>query len=332
MRHDLYWKNQEGPLICKSPFRHWVPKPYPLKKGRFATQPSKITPSDLDISAIIKCPDENDLFNGDLIDSVGSMFPTSWMEAIAGCDIFVSAHGCVARPAVKTIREAIEKFSIEKAMKSEWFSLLNDFVDLCIEHANRKKPVQQPHFRGVVDVVAAFLGEQVFCESIYDNPDELKKIIHLISELFIEVAKIVNRKIPDWYNHHVSCWKISAPDKLLDYQIDASSLLNPRLYYDFFGNIDRSILKEFPYSVVHTHSICLSHIQHFLDSDTKTCIEINLDREAVPWNPELIVSACCLIQAKGKPILLDGMLTDDELNGLINLIDSRGLAINYWTS
>ncbi|MCX7704912.1 MAG: hypothetical protein N2115_01460 [bacterium] len=331
-KHDLFWQCKAGPLLCKNPPKHWFPRPYPLKEGKLAVEPCRITPSDLDVHSLIGKIDENNLLTGELINSIGSMYPASWMEAIAGCDIFVSAYGCVAKPVVKSVDEAIRKFSIEKSLKSDWFAFLSDFMDACIEISDGKVPVQQPHLRGVVDIVAAFLGEQVLCESIYDSPDELKIFVHLIAELFLEISRYVHKKILPWYNHYVSCWKISAPRKILDYQIDASSLFNPQLYFEFFGEMDQTILKEFSYSIIHIHSIGTRQIQHFLTLGTKTCVEISLDREAVPWNQEQILSVCHAIQAEGKPVLLDGMLSDEELNGIIHLLDSNGLAINYWNT
>ncbi|MCI0476087.1 MAG: hypothetical protein L0Y55_07550, partial [Anaerolineales bacterium] len=97
-QHRAFWRRANSTaLVAKMSQPYWGGKPYPLR-GRAITEPTAITPDDVDIDRLLGVDHSLPHWaQGDLIESVGNVFPTAWMEALIGCSIHASAFGCVAK-------------------------------------------------------------------------------------------------------------------------------------------------------------------------------------------------------------------------------------------
>jgi len=330
-RHCAFWsgKSVKKPLISHQNKRVWKSRPYPIAGGKLAHQPTLIQPSDIDIDRITpgRMPM---LTDGDLFNSLGCIYPSAWLEAVAGCPVYVSSFGCVARPAVRNIQQALETFSIESALSSPWLTVM----DRIIEKNNRTGgdfiPVSQLHLRGVIDILAAYLGEEALCAAVYDNPEALKKLAGKIADLFIAVARRGLSLRKPWNNGFVSCWGLYAPGELVDYQIDASSLFSKDMYLRHFASYDQKVMDAFSYAVIHLHSVGLHLLDVVLNLAGNITIEISFDREAKEWNKSALLAACRKVQKHGKRLLIVSELSRDEFTEFLTELTPAGLAVQYW--
>ena len=330
-RHVAFWARApvDRPMIAHVPARTWEPRPYPIREGRALHDPTPLGPADVDVERLLGLDRSLPQFiTGDLLTSLGCAYPQAWMEAIAGCAILASAFGVVARPVAADLLEAARCFSVEAALRSDWLRVMSAVQRRAEEAAAAAdRAVQQLHLRGVIDVLAAMLGEERLCQAMVDCPEVIEALAGKLAELHIAVAQQYLAERRSWRGGYVSCWRVYAPGPLLDYQIDASSLFSPAMYARRFLACDRRILGSFPYSVLHLHACGLQHLATVLAAPEVRAVEINLDRDSGAWQKERILVACQSIQAHGKGLIVWGELDGRELDEFVEALNPAGLAI-----
>ena len=329
-RHVDFWTRSAGeqPLIARLPVREWVGKPYPISSGEYLMNPTQITPQDIDIERLLGLDRPlSNLTEGDMLQALGCAYPQAWMGSVLGCPILASAYGVVAKPVGVDVPEAVETFSIDEALESEWLPVMDAVLERAAEAAGDERPVQQLHLRGVIDMMAAYLGEERLCFAMRDCPEELDALADRFADLHIAVARRVLRLRKPWRGGYVSSWHVYASGPLLDYQIDASNLFSPRMYKRHFLKYDRKVLREFPYSVTHLHAVGLHQLDLLLTVPEMRAIQISLDRETGVWEKKRMLDCCQRIQQHGKGLVIHGELDDDELDEFQSVLSPRGLAI-----
>jgi hypothetical protein len=332
-RHLEFWEiSAARPLVGRIIGRKWEPKPYPLKGGVEVTDPQVIQARQMDIERLLGTHDrEFEPFTGEMINLIGPCYPTSWLEALIGCPISVSAFGCVALPVQLELSRAVSELSVETALSSPWMSIMDEVLLRAGEFARGRAPVAQLHLRGVVDLLAAYLGEERLCLAIYDAPDQIRILAETLTSLVITVARRGLKLRRKWRNGYVSCWSLFAPEVLVDYQIDASIHFSPSQYRDMFLEYDRKVLRAFPLSVMHLHSGALHMLDVVLELKDLSVVEISIDREAGDWDMLKLVHSSKKVQAAGKRLLLVGWLEESEFAEIVNALRPQGLAISYWS-
>jgi len=177
-KNKEFWKlTNKEPLLARIPFSGFNKKPYPVKDGREIMDPERLFPIDIDIDRLIGVGKSNpEPFNGDMVNFAGCLYPEAWMESIIGCPIYASAFSCSSKPVSEDIESAMDEFTVEGALKSEWFEVMNNVMKKLIDKAGDDLPVRQLHFRGVIDMLAAFMGEEKLCFSIYDYPEKVAEL------------------------------------------------------------------------------------------------------------------------------------------------------------
>lgn len=336
-RHIDFWTHSAGerPLVTRLPLRKWVGKPYPISSGEYLTNPTQITPDDIDIERLVGLdeppPEPTD---GDLLNSLGCVYPQAWMGSVLGCSIYASAFGVVAKPVNPEmgVREAIEAFSVDRALRSEWLDVMDAVLLRVVEVAGDEWPVRQLHLRGVIDMLAAYLGEDRLCYAIRDCPEALDGLADQFADLYISIAHRGMQLRRPWLGGYVSSWFVYAPGPLLDYQVDASNLFSPKMYERHFLKYDRKVLREFPNSVTHLHAVGLHQLDVLLNAPEVTGIQISLDRETGVWEKERMLAYCRQVQQHGKSLVIHGELDDDELDEFQSVLSPHGLAIVAITS
>lgn len=334
-RHSSFWgRGPAGrPLLTRMPPYQWARKPYPISSGGYVAEPSPLMPGDVDVERLIGLDrPPPDLTVGDLIWSIGCVYPQAWMESLLGCPILASDVSVTAKPKGGDVPAAAAAFSVEEALASPWLRVMDTVLDRAVAAAGGARSVQQLHLRGIIDMLAAYLGEERLCLAAHDCPDELALLADRLTELYIAVARRCLSSRPTWCDGYVSVWRVYAPGPLLDYQIDASNLFSPKMYQQHFLTYDRRVLREFPYSVTHLHATGLHQLDNLLALPEARAIQINLDRETGVWDKTGVLACCRRVQAQEKSLIITGELDDDELAEFIAALDPRGLALCAYAS
>ncbi|MHB0937073.1 MAG: hypothetical protein ACYDCO_03685 [Armatimonadota bacterium] len=332
-RHRAFWERRvvDRPLVLGMPCRTWMPRPYPLRGGGEAHDARRILPEEMDIDRLagVGAPLPS-VLDGDLVNAAGCRYPAAWLEAVAGCPIFASAYGCVAKPAVDSLAEALDRFSVADCLQSPWLEIMDALLRHAHEYTGGQLAVQQCHLRGVIDLLAAYLGEELLCTSVVDAPEELAALAERMTELHLALARWEHARRASWHDGWVSCWKLYAPGPVLDYQIDASSLFSAGIYREHFMRYDRQVLQAFPFTLIHLHSVGLQHLDTVLELEALGTVEISLDREAMPWDREAMLRRCRRVQERGKSLLISGEMSPEDFRIFTTGLDPAGLAIECW--
>ena len=330
--HHAFWRAEtDAPIVGRLPAPAWY-RPYPLRGGRLAVEPQQVHPDDLDVDQLVDAPPD-DATDGMLLRCAGYCFPSAWMEALVGCPIWVSAYGCVAKPAaVADLGRAAREFRVEKALASGWWRLMVRAQERAAELAGGRSPVRQLHLRGVIDMLAAYLGEERLCLSLHEDAAALSLLAEKFTELYIEAVRRGLTLRPPWRGGRVSLWRIHAPGDLVDYQIDASSLFSARAYEEHFLRHDRKVWRSFPYSVTHFHACGMHILEAVLKADELGVVQVQMDRETGRWEADRGPYLRCAgaAQARGRGFIAHGELAESELPPLLAALSPRGLAVEYW--
>lgn len=328
-KHCEFWQrvNKEA-VLQQVPFEAWHSKSYPVIGGEII-KPTQIEPSDIDMERFLGFDKLIPaLHYGNKLNCLMPIYPQAWMSAIIGCKICASSVSCSSLGADVS---DIDSFRAQDALNSDWYAFLQECTDAVISRADGKIAVSQFHFRGIVDMLAAYFKEDVLCLAVYDQPEKVKRLADKFADIYIKTAKNDIAKRGLWKGGNVISWGIYAPGKLLSYQVDASNLFSKSMYEDIFLEYDRKVIKEFEYSLVHTHYTGLHVIESLIKIDELNCIQINLDREAVPdWNLDMVIDACKKIQKADKCILINGELSEKEVYLMLDNLEPQGLMMFYW--
>jgi len=331
-KNKEFWKlTNKEPLLARIPFNGFNKKPYPVKGGREIIDPEKVLPEDIDISRLVgEGKSKPEPVNGDMVNFAGCLYSEAWMESVIGCPIYASAFSCSSKPVSVDIENAMDEFTVEGALKSEWFEVMNNVMKKLIDKAGVDLAVRQLHFRGVIDMLAAFMGEEMLCLSIYLCPEKVAKLAEKFAELYILTAqRNIDMRQP-WKGGYVSAWSVFAPGPILDYQIDASNLFSLNDYKEHFLEFDKKIIDKFPYSMLHMHACGLHILDAVLEIENLKAVEVTIERETGVFRKELILESCKKIQAASKSVIVNGELNEEEIAEFTEKLDPAGLAIFYW--
>lgn len=321
-RHRLFWERRNPePLLARLPHPRWAKKPYPIAGGGYACEPRRLRPSDVDIDRLLgadRLPDAPLI--ADYVQGVKTIFPVAWMETVIGCPVYAANTSCYARPADE----------LDSDETSEWESVLDSVVRREVELADERFSALQLHLRGVVDMVAAFWGEERMCLTMFDSPESVDTLAVEFLNRFVETASRGFALRPAWHGGYVSHWGVFAPGPLLDYQIDATSILSPEQYRTYFAPVDAEILGSWRYWVTHLHACGLLMTDELLEMPGVGAYEISLERETGVWEPERVIDAVAKLQHAGYRIILNGELNDEELESMLSRLEPSGLAVFSW--
>ena len=329
-RHIEFWKQQNSaPLVAELPHPKWSRKPYPLSDGRFAVEPHRLDPEDIDIDKILgadRLPESP--LTGDYINGVKTVYPVACMESIIGCDTFAADTSCYAKASIGKEPPSIAE-SLPFA-SDRWVSLWDSVLRREISLGAGRLPALQLHLRGVVDIVAAHLGEERMCLAFFDDADGIGLLVERCEMLLMEAVERGVTERGEWHGGYVSLWGVFAPGPLLDYQIDATSILSAEQYNRFFSESDERILTNYRYSVIHLHACGLHIVDALAELPGVRAIEITLERETGVWEPDRVKAACRTLQAAGISVIINGELDSNELDEWIGSLDPAGLALFFW--
>jgi hypothetical protein len=325
-KHRLWWERRST-LITRvqgSPLGDlWLP----LASGQTATDDMTITPGDIDFERAVGPPLHPGPFEteGQRFRTVTAFGRTPWVEAILGTPIRATIQGGSMR--TRAIIESWDDWSGVAAHRDDdWLALLLRMTEALVERSGGRRAVVAPIMRGPSDLAEAVLGAELQCYSMYDHPRELRAFLEEATELFIEVLHDLLEKLPVIKGGYVSPFGIWAPGTVVRTQCDASAFLSPKHYAEWFLPFDIRISDSTDYSIIHLHSCSLHTVDALLAAEKPQAIQVTL--EAEPSGPPLEAMLGTFRQILSvKPLLLEGRLTEDELDWLLDQLPHGGLAI-----
>jgi hypothetical protein len=324
-RHHAFWQQApaDRPLLVEGrgwPFLASVACMYGEEAG------SPITPAQADAARYLSCidwesawaPGQADLF---MVLPPNPRIP--WLEAIAGCKV-------VPRPSSDSIWSG-EPDSLPDGPSAvepdeAWLGALLRQVDDLKAGAPVTTPVTQTLMRGPGDVIEALIGSTRLVYAMMDGAEWLRSLIESVTDLFIRVARMQWERMTMVWGGRVSLFGLWSPEPCVRVQEDVQRVLSPELYREWLRPALCRIVGEFPYSMFHMHSASLNMAGLVVTVPGLTGLQVSIDPP--PYAPPITEQTDELQRVQEQvPLLIEGPMSDDELDALQRALSPAGLAL-----
>lgn len=330
-RHQAWWRR--GALLVarvdSAPLGDlWLP----LSDGTVASDDLDLIPEILDLNRLAgerRAPGPL-CFEGDRVETRAPFVRVPWLEAILGCPIRATIRGGSMR-AHGLVTSWDDWHGAAGWRDSPWLAALLELTEHLVARSGGRHAVTHTLMRGPVDLAEAVLGPELLALSLYDHPSHLRRFLDEVTDVFIGVLEEQMRRVPAVDGGYVNPFGVWAPGRIVRTQCDASAILSPQQYRDWFLPHDVRICEAVDYSVIHLHSGSLHTVDVLMEVERPHAIQVSLDpppsgppvRELVPTFRRIL---------EGKPLIVDGYLTEDEIRHLLGLLPHNGLYISARTT
>lgn len=343
-KHEGFWNRTDGPLLNVSEAADSLFAPLhgisiTLADGTVLSDQTKVLTADMiDPSKILDVEEfplrTSEPVNGGLL-MEGDLFVTRaplgkmvWVEAVLGCPVVprLDTGSIYSAPHLKSA----DLFNqISPPEDSPWLKLLAEYTRQLVVDAAGTYQVVQCLQRGPIDLASALLGHTEMCMAIYDDPDNLRSLAEFTAEVFVKTARAQQDLVPPLEGGYCNPFGIWSPGTVVRSQCDVASSVSAQTYKDFFFPYDRYICEQFDYSIVHTHSGYLHHMEVLLEDPAPTAIQVSLDTGSTPFQVHDLIPTFKRVLEE-KPLIIQGDMTRDEMNELLDNLPHNGLCISPW--
>ena len=356
-RHAAFWECAEvdRPLLGTGPYVPWSPPPpYLLRDGSRAGDGLKLEPGMIDLVAALRVSAwqqqrrsstmrlemldteqalregrSPNLIDGDFVRCWGP-YPFPWTEAILGCSVFHQDGTCWAMHLEEADWRRLPDAGDWRG--SPWLEELLAANRWLAETTQGRMGVSQPLSRGPFDMATTAVGAESFCMLAVDSPSELEGFMSYCADLHIGVARRRLGETPPFHGGYFpyAPYALWAPGPTVRYQADNSYLVSPHMYRKHFLRFDQRIAQAFEYSAMGAHTTQARHLPVYAEIPELRMIEVVFEAPPFGRPPLDLLPQFREVQAMGKGLLLTGVVTQAELDGLLDGLSPRGLAL--WLS
>jgi hypothetical protein len=207
-----------------------------------------------------------------------------------------------------------------------WFVKYFDFVGALVGRSAGRYPVSHGTLIGPSDIAALLRGHTRSVLDLLEYPDETRRLLGRCGDVFRQVTEEAWKRIPLFHGGYYDAqYQLWSPGPIVRLQEDASGTFSPGLYRERLQPVDREVARHFPNAFIHLHTNSMFLYDLFLEVEEIRCFQVNY--EAGSGGPPVagMIPAFRKIQAAGRPLLVRGSFTPDELRLLAGSLDPRGL-------
>ena len=247
-----------------------------------------------------------------------------WIEAICGCEVFAQNDSFITKPYLDDIKD-LSKIKID--FVNPWYRKYIEFVDKLTKNFGNDCPVAQPILRGVSDVMGALVGQEKMVYAMYDSPDDVKRLMSKINDVFLELLKEHQKRVqPFQGGYTMGFYHLWSPGKCAWFQEDLSSLMAPEHYRNFIRYEHERICKTYDYTAIHLHSSSFHMIDEILEVKGLKTIEINKDVGGLTISEMTPVFK--KVQTSGRNLIIWGSLEPEDIDCVKNNLEMKGIFLN----
>jgi len=325
-RHADWWQRR-GSLygeVAHAPLGDlWLP----LADGTVAVDDAGVRPDMLDLNRLAGPALGGGPYQleGDLFVIVQPFVRVPWVEAILGSPIRATIAGGSMRTEA-FVASWEEWFGRAVRTDSAWLDALIALTRLLVERVGERQAVAPTLMRGPCDLAEAVLGPELMCLSMYDHPAELREFLEEATMVFIDTLRAQLDAIPMISGGYVNPFGIWAPGTVVRTQCDASAIMSPAHYAEWYLPCDEQICEAFDYSIIHLHSVSLHTVGPLLQVERPQAIQVTV--ETTPGAPTMTEMIPTFRQILGsKCLVVDGQISVEEMGLLRTELPQDGLCI-----
>lgn len=247
-----------------------------------------------------------------------------WLPAALGCPLRILPQNVLGDERLLPWDEAL---AVRLDVENRWYRLYMDFAGLLAECANGRFPVSHSPELGPSDLHAVLRGHSQSILDLVDDPERSEALLFHLGEIFRDFTERLWASLPRFYGGYFDAqYSLWAPGPIVRMQEDATAAYSPALYRRFVQPVDRMLAAHFPNAFVHLHSTSMFLLDAFLEIDEIQCFEINNDVLGPPVAK--MIPHFRKVQRAGKPLLIRGSFTPDELRLIMDSLEPLGLFLN----
>lgn len=209
-----------------------------------------------------------------------------------------------------------------------WFKKYIEFIDALVARSDGRYPVSHGTLIGPFDLVALLRGHTQCVMDLMFEPEKSRSLIQDMGVIFRQITEEAWKHIPLFHGGYYDAqYQLWAPGPIVRMQEDASGVLSPDLYREFLQPTDRELASHFASAFIHLHSTSMFILDYFLEIEEIRCYEVNYEVNAGGPDIAGMIPFFRKIQEAGRPLLIRGEFTKDEIRQLTDSLEMRGLYI-----
>ncbi len=210
--------------------------------------------------------------------------------------------------------------------QNPWFTKYIEFIETLVRRSAGRYPVSHGALIGPSDIAALVRGHTQSVLDLVESPDQMRRLLGWCGAVFRQITDEAWRRIPLYHGGYFDAqYQLWSPGPIVRLQEDAAGVFSPRLYREFLQPVDREVASRFSSTFIHLHTNAMFLYDHFLEVEEIRCFQVNY--EPLSGGPPVsgMIPAFRKIQAAGRPLLVRGSFTPNELRLLVDSLDPRGL-------
>ena len=318
-RHDV-----KRPLVGFS-FDSWLPlEQFSACSGWESSR--YLTPDMIEPEAFLD--DQEDMLRvGETIDddiirgSCAAQMSVPWLPAMLGCEMRILPGNVLGEAQELSWDEALD---VRLQQDDPWFRKYMDFVAALVQRSAGRFPVSHGPELGPTDLHASLRGQNQSIIDLIDEPEKSAELLRRLGDIWRQLTEEHWRRVPRCFDGYFDAqYSLWSPGPIIRLQEDASAVYSPKLYRRFVQPVDREVAGQFANAFIHLHSTSMFLLEEFLEVAEIGCFEVNHDlsgpslRQMVPYFQ--------MIQEAGRPLLVRGAFSQDEIRLLMDSLSARGL-------
>jgi len=226
-----------------------------------------------------------------------------------------------------------ELANLDLDLCNPWFEKYIEFIEALVRRSAGRYPVSHGALIGPSDIAALLRGHTQSVLDLVETPDAMRRVLGRSGEIFRQITEEAWTYIPPYQGGYYDAqYQLWSPFPIVRLQEDASGVLSPRLYREFLQPVDREVAGHFPSAFIHLHTNSMFLYDLFLEVEEIRCFQVNYELHSGGPPVAGMIPAFRKIQAAGRPLLVRGSFTPEELHLLVDSLDPRGLYLYIMVS
>jgi hypothetical protein len=326
-RYRAFWQCApvDRPLVGFS-FKSWFPLREYAASAAWEGQ-DDLTPDMVEPDAFLDDQErllrEGETLDDDILRGASPSQAVPWLAGMLGARLRI-LPGSILGETRHLLWEELEDVYLDR--ESPWFEKYIAFVQALVQRAGGRFPVSHGTLVGPTDLHAMLRGHDQSVLDLLEAPERAERLLWQLAEIFCQITDAAWEHIPLYHGGYYDAqYQLWAPGPIARMQEDASGLYSPPLYRRFVQPVDRMIAERYPCAFIHLHSTSMFLLDAFLEVKGIRCFEVNY--EVGSGGPPIagMIPYFQQIQDAGRPLLIRGSFTPDELRALTAVLDPRGL-------
>jgi hypothetical protein len=266
---------------------------------------------------------EGEVIEDDILRGASPSQAVPWLDGMLGAKLRILPASILG--VERTLPwDALETIQLDRT--NPWFVKYIEFIKLLVTRSAGRYPISHGTLIGPFDLVALLRGHTQSIMDLISDPEESRHLLWQLGDIFRQITDEAWKHIPLFHGGYYDAqYQLWAPGPIVRMQEDASGVLSPSLYREFLQPVDRELAGHYASAFIHLHSNSMFLLDAFLEIEEIRCYEVNYEVHSGGPPIEGMIPYFRKIQRAGRPLLIRGGFTEDEIRSLMDSLDMRGL-------